>query len=165
MSYGSYSRGDDRYDDRSSYRGGYGGGDRHGGGGGGSRFGGGGGGGRGGGDSMGNLGAGLRSIQWDLSKLPVFEKNFYIEHPAVSQRSDSHAEEWRRSHSITVQGRGIPKPVLTFEEASMPEYVLKEVLKQGFQKRKFHSLFACSYSINILPFYNCIVGAMMYMKE
>ncbi len=30
------------------------------------------------------------------------------------------------------QGEGIPKPVMSFEEASMPEYVLKEVLKQGF---------------------------------
>lgn len=28
------------------------------------------------------------------------------------------------------------KPVMTFEEASMPEYVLKEVLKQGFDKRE-----------------------------
>ena len=31
-------------------------------------------------------------------------------------------------------GEGIPKPVMTFEEASMPEYVLTEVLKQGFEK-------------------------------
>lgn len=29
------------------------------------------------------------------------------------------------------------QPVFTFEEASMPEYVLKEVLKQGFTQRKF----------------------------
>jgi len=81
-----------------------------------------------------NLGANLRSIHWDLSKLPVFEKNFYIEHPAVSGRSDASAEEWRRENEITIVGKGIPKPVHTFEEASMPEYVLKEVLKQGFTK-------------------------------
>jgi ATP-dependent RNA helicase DDX5/DBP2 len=31
--------------------------------------------------------------------------------------------------------------VFTFEEASMPEYVLKEVLKQGFTKRKNKFLF------------------------
>lgn len=35
---------------------------------------------------------------------------------------------------INIQGDGIPKPVMTFEEASMPEYVLREVLKQGFQR-------------------------------
>ncbi len=43
---------------------------------------------------------------------------------------------WLQTHLITalliLQGEGVPKPVLTFEEASMPEYVLKEVLKQGF---------------------------------
>jgi len=64
--------------------------------------------------------------------MPVFEKNFYIEHPGVAARSDAQGEEWRRSHSISVIGHGIPKPVMTFEEASMPEYVLREVMKQGF---------------------------------
>jgi ATP-dependent RNA helicase DDX5/DBP2 len=57
------SRSDGRYDDRSSFRG------NGGGGGGGGRF---------GGDSMSALGANLRNIDWDISKLPVFEKNFYI---------------------------------------------------------------------------------------
>lgn len=56
-----------------------------------------------------NLGANLRSIHWDLSKLPVFEKNFYIEHPAVSARSDASAEEWRRDNEISIIGKGIPK--------------------------------------------------------
>lgn len=65
-------------------------------------------------------------------RLPKFEKNFYIEHPAVASRSARDADEWRRSVGIVIQGEGIPKPVLTFDEASMPEYVLKEVLKQGF---------------------------------
>lgn len=74
------------------------------------------------------------NIQWDLSKLPVFEKNFYIEHPAVSARSEEEATNWRRGEGINVIGQGIPKPVMTFEEASMPEYVLSEVLKQGFDK-------------------------------
>lgn len=132
--------------------GGYGGGG--GGYGGGGGFGGGGG---RGGDRMGGLGAGkldcltagetgradelcnvssagLRNIQWDLAKLPKFEKNFYIEHPDVRRRPDEEADRWRQKHSITVNGKGVPKPVYTFEEASMPEYVLQEVLKQGFDK-------------------------------
>ena len=69
---------------------------------------------------MGQLGSGLRTIQWDLSKLPVFEKNFYIEHPAVSYRPEIVSEDWRRSKEITIIGKGIPKPVFSFEEASMP---------------------------------------------
>jgi ATP-dependent RNA helicase DDX5/DBP2 len=80
------------------------------------------------------LGSGLREIQWDLSQLPVFEKNFYIEHPDVSARSEAEAERYRRDRQVTVEGRGVPKPVLTFDEASMPDYVLSEVLKQGFKE-------------------------------
>jgi ATP-dependent RNA helicase DDX5/DBP2 len=95
MSHYGNSR-DDRYNDRSSYRGGGGGGM----GGGGGRF---------GGDSMGAMGDKLRSIQWDLSSLPVFEKNFYIEHPAVTQRDDRWADDWRKNEAITVIGHGIPK--------------------------------------------------------
>lgn len=83
---------------------------------------------------MGNIGDKLRNIQWDISALPVFEKNFYIEHPAVTKRDEQSAEAWRAEQGITVIGRGVPKPVFTFDEASMPEYVLKEVLKQGFTK-------------------------------
>ena len=67
-------------------------------------------------------------------RLPKFEKNFYIEHPAVTARSDREGESWRASVGIVIQGEGVPKPVMTFEEASMPEYVLKEVLKQGFPR-------------------------------
>jgi len=59
--------------------------------------------------SGGSLGSKLYNIHWDLSKLPVFEKNFYIEHPAVTKRSEADADSWRRSHEITVQGKGIPK--------------------------------------------------------
>jgi len=33
-----------------------------------------------------------------------------------------------------VQGSGVPKPCLTFDEASMPEYILSEVKKCGFEK-------------------------------
>lgn len=108
--------GGDRYGDRGGDR--YG--DR-----GGDRYGGGGGGGGGSFGSSSNLGAGLRSIQWDLSKLPNFEKNFYIEHPRVSARSEPDAVEWRRQNEISIVGQGIPKPVFDFEEASMPEYVLR----------------------------------------
>jgi len=64
---------------------------------------------------MGALGAGLRAIQWDLSQLPVFEKNFYMEHPHVTGRSDHEAQRWRQQHSIVIQGEGVPKPTLTFE--------------------------------------------------
>jgi hypothetical protein len=107
--------------------GGYGGGD-----GGGSYSGGGygGGGGNYGGES--NFGSNLHNIDFSKEQLVPFEKDFYMEHPDVSKRSEKEAEEWRASKHIVVKGHDIPKPVLTFEEASMPEYILSEVLKCGF---------------------------------
>ncbi|GMI24281.1 hypothetical protein TeGR_g13064, partial [Tetraparma gracilis] len=55
-------------------------------------------------------------------------------HPAVSGRSDEEANKWRESVGIVINGPGVPKPCMTFEEASMPAYVLNEVMKQGFEK-------------------------------
>jgi ATP-dependent RNA helicase DDX5/DBP2 len=110
--YGASNSYDDRYSDKSSYRGGGGGGGGKFGGGGGS-YGGGGGSYGGGSQGMGGMGANLKTIHWDLSSLPVFEKNFYIEHPAVSKRDENFSEKWRRDHQISIIGRGVPKVTLT----------------------------------------------------
>lgn len=55
------------------------------------------------------MGANLKSINWNLNELPLFEKNFYIEHPNVRARTEEESDAWRRSNNITVIGRGIPK--------------------------------------------------------
>jgi ATP-dependent RNA helicase DDX5/DBP2 len=99
------------------------------GGGGGGGYGGGGGGAYGGGST---LGSNLHNIDFSKEQLVPFEKNFYLEHPEVTKRSEKEAEEWRASKNISVTGRDVPKPVLTFEEASMPEYILSEVLNCKF---------------------------------
>jgi ATP-dependent RNA helicase DDX5/DBP2 len=46
--------------------------------------------------------------------------------------SQEEVDEWRRKHEITVYGVNVPKPVRTFEEASVPEFMLKEIIKAGF---------------------------------
>jgi ATP-dependent RNA helicase DDX5/DBP2 len=56
----------------------------------------------------------------DFSNLPKFEKNFYLEHPAVRARTDADIEAYRNSRQIHVYGDGVPKPVTNFEEASFP---------------------------------------------
>lgn len=56
----------------------------------------------------------------DFSNLPVFEKNFYHEHPAVTARSTEDVETYRKLRDIHVQGEGVPKPCTTFDEASFP---------------------------------------------
>jgi len=145
----SYYAGDSRGSDYTSRQagghggsapsyGGYSGGAQSGGGGG---YGGGGGGyggadgyGGGGPRGMDGAGANLQNVDFAKEQLVLFEKDFYIEHPDVSKRSEAEAEAWRTSKQIVVLGQGVPKPVLTFDEASMPEYILSEVLKQGFDR-------------------------------
>lgn len=82
-----------------------------------------------------NLGQNLSNLDYSkVQDLVPFEKDFYIEHPDVTKRSDQDADQWRAGKNISVNGRDVPKPVFTFEEASMPEYILSEVLKCGFDK-------------------------------
>jgi len=127
---GGYGGSSGGYGGRSGGGGGssYGGG---GGGGGGNSYGGGGG---GGGFSNSNLGGGLNQIDFSKTELVPFEKDFYIEHPEVTKRSEEEAGAWRASKQMCIEGQGVPKACMTFEEASMPEYILNEVLKQGFDK-------------------------------
>jgi len=56
----------------------------------------------------------------DFSSLAPFEKNFYIEHPAVAARNEADVQAYRQLREIHVEGAGIPKPVVTFDEASFP---------------------------------------------
>ena len=86
--------------------------------------------------SMGdNLGNGLSQIDYNkVTDLVPFEKDFYIEHPDVSKRPEEEANAWRASKGIVVNGTDVPKPVFTFDEASMPQYILTEVIKCGFDK-------------------------------
>ncbi|TFK47757.1 DEAD-domain-containing protein [Heliocybe sulcata] len=81
---------------------------------------------------MSNLGGGLRNINWDMERLPKFEKNFYVEDKRVAARSDREIEEYRRAKEIRTQGRGVPRPVTSFEEAAFPEYIMSTIRAQGF---------------------------------
>eukprot|EP00058_Branchiostoma_floridae_P013817 XP_002599305.1 hypothetical protein BRAFLDRAFT_64339 [Branchiostoma floridae] len=75
----------------------------------------------------------LRKPKWDLSKLPRFEKNFYREHPNVSNMSQVAAEQYLTERQITVRGREVPKPVTTFAEGSFPDYVMEEIARSNFE--------------------------------
>lgn len=114
--------------------GGYGGGSNGYGGGGGGYGGGDRGGYGGGGDRMNNLGAGLKTQSWDLASMPKFEKHFYHEDPAISARSEEDVARFRKESQMTIQGRDVPRPVETFDEAGFPSYVMNEVKAQGFAK-------------------------------
>jgi ATP-dependent RNA helicase DDX5/DBP2 len=86
----------------------------------------------GGGDKMSNLGANLKEQHWDMATMPRFEKSFYKENENVANRSARDVDAFRREKEISVQGRNVPRPVESFEEAGFPAYVMSEVKAQGF---------------------------------
>uniref|UniRef100_A0A8D8QF13 RNA helicase n=2 Tax=Cacopsylla melanoneura TaxID=428564 RepID=A0A8D8QF13_9HEMI len=114
---------------RSGGGGGYGGGGGGGYGGGGSRFGGGGD--RGGRGKNSTMGGALRAINW--GDLAPFEKNFFHPAPSVLNRHPAEVQAFREKHQMTLKGNA-PNPIEEFSEANFPDYVLKEVKKQGFDR-------------------------------
>ncbi|XP_017493142.1 PREDICTED: ATP-dependent RNA helicase p62 [Rhagoletis zephyria] len=106
------------------------GGGRGGGFGGGSGFGGGNGGYGGGGGRGGTQDITLSSV--DFSNLQPFKKNFYQEHPIVANRSPYEVQRFRDEHEITIRGNA-PNPIQDFSEAYFPDYVSKEIRRQGYK--------------------------------
>ncbi|XP_076312283.1 putative ATP-dependent RNA helicase DDX17 isoform X1 [Tachypleus tridentatus] len=76
----------------------------------------------------------LRKPKWDLSKLMPFQKNFYMEHPAVTSRPQHEMEMFRRMHKITVRGRSVPSHVQEFHECNFPDYVIAAIKQQNYIK-------------------------------
>lgn len=81
---------------------------------------------------MAALGAGLKTQHWDMATLPRFEKSFYKEDEQVAKRSARDVDAFRREKEISIQGKNVPRPVETFDEAGFPAYVMSEVKAQGF---------------------------------
>jgi ATP-dependent RNA helicase DDX5/DBP2 len=54
------------------------------------------------------------------SSTAPFEKKFYHEHPDVTARSEVDIKTYREEKKIHVEGKGTPRPVTSFEEASFP---------------------------------------------
>ncbi|XVE56334.1 hypothetical protein DITRI_Ditri04bG0001100 [Diplodiscus trichospermus] len=107
--------------------------------------------GRGGGRGRGGRGDGVGrayggrhggSSKWDLDTVSLprqsfgnlvpFEKNFYVESPAVRRMTEQEAMAYRRTREITVQGHDVPKPIRMFHEANFPDYCLEVIAKLGF---------------------------------
>lgn len=66
-------------------------------------------------------------------ELTPFEKNFYMEHPAVRALSPGEVNSWRAEHRIEVSDSRAPKPVRTFLEAAFPEFLIAELEVSGFR--------------------------------
>ncbi|GMS81943.1 hypothetical protein PENTCL1PPCAC_4118, partial [Pristionchus entomophagus] len=143
-----------RYNDRSGgggYGGGYGGDRGDGGGsrggyrgGGGGGYGGGGyGGGRSGYGGEGAFGGGrggqfsaggrLGQIDWSQEALEPANKDLYKENPAVTERAQSEIDQWITANQVTLEGRGIPRPVFELSEAPFRREIV-DMLTHQFQK-------------------------------
>jgi len=81
-----------------------------------------------------DLGSGLVAPQWDLITLAPFKKELYQEHPKVTARSKRKVEAYRSKRNITVSGEDVPNPIQKFKESNFPDYCMKEIKKQGYDK-------------------------------
>ncbi|XP_015590834.1 ATP-dependent RNA helicase dbp2 isoform X2 [Cephus cinctus] len=94
-------------------------------------------GGNGGGSGRGGLkgkqpGGALRKLNWDIRSLEPLRKDFYVEHPAVRNRSPEEVSKFRQDAEITVKGDDVPNPIQYFEEGNFPSYVMEGIRRQGY---------------------------------
>lgn len=77
-------------------------------------------------------GGALRKPRWGQIELQPFTKNFYVPHSNVLERSVQEVEKYRHEKEITVKGNKVPDPIMYFNDVSWPDYVQREIQKQGF---------------------------------
>jgi len=73
----------------------------------------------------------LPRVDWKRLNLPPFKKNFYKEHPKVTERSEIESKRFLNEKEITVRGN-CPKPISSFEESGLPRYILNSIKNLGF---------------------------------
>ncbi|KAH8035494.1 hypothetical protein HPB51_005776 [Rhipicephalus microplus] len=61
----------------------------------------------------------------------AFQKDLYSEHIVTARRSASEVDVYRKDNEITITGRAVPKPILSFSETNFPDCVTKVLRAQG----------------------------------
>ncbi|XP_012523407.1 ATP-dependent RNA helicase dbp2 [Monomorium pharaonis] len=79
-------------------------------------------------------GGNLKRVNWDLCTLEPLHKDFYIEHPAVRNRSNEEVNRFRENAEITVKGEHVPNPIQSFEEGNFPPYIMESIRKEGYSQ-------------------------------
>lgn len=75
----------------------------------------------------------LTQPDWASTQLSEFKKDFYTPNSIVQQRTPYEIEAFRAEHAITIRGRA-PNPIINFDEINMPDYVMNEIRRQGYEK-------------------------------
>jgi len=76
----------------------------------------------------------LRRPKWEDFQLVPFEKNFYTPAPNLVNALPKDVERYRCEREITIMkgGAACPNPITNFEDAGLPDYVLREFNRKGF---------------------------------
>jgi len=78
-----------------------------------------------------DVGDSLQPPDWSSRTLTPFTKDFYVPHPTTESRAESEVQEYLAKNKITIDGNA-PKPIMSFEEANFPDYVMKRVMQEGY---------------------------------
>ncbi|CAH0754578.1 unnamed protein product [Bemisia tabaci] len=71
--------------------------------------------------------------RWNDRQLTEFKKDFYQPHENVLRRSQEEIEKYRTDNGIFVFG-DVPAPILSFEEANLPDYVNEVIRSSRMEK-------------------------------
>ncbi|KFM57729.1 putative ATP-dependent RNA helicase DDX5, partial [Stegodyphus mimosarum] len=69
-----------------------------------------------------------------MKTMQAVQKNFYCEHPNITNLSENDVEDYRNSLEITVRGRKAPRPICDFYEGNFPDYISRALMEQKFEK-------------------------------
>ena len=84
-------------------------------------------------DNKTELGKGLKQIDWSKEDLIPFNKNLHVDHPEVASTPSETFRKFLSDANISIKGIApIPKPILKFEHAQLPDYVLRLLKTEGF---------------------------------
>lgn len=85
-------------------------------------------------NSLNDLDGTLIKPVWNDVDLKPFLKNFYVPHKNDSNRTENDIKNYRDGKEIIVRGSNIPNPNECFEEGNFPDYIMDEILRQGFSE-------------------------------
>jgi ATP-dependent RNA helicase DDX5/DBP2 len=83
---------------------------------------------------QGELGSRLTKVAWENEELVPFKKDIHVEHPELKAMPNDVCRNFLQSSNITIKGMApIPKPMLKFDHAQLPDYILNLFKSEQFQ--------------------------------
>ena len=75
----------------------------------------------------------MKAVDWNqVTNLIQVVKNFYKECPSVQARTNEEVVKWREENKVRVVGNSPMKPILSFAEAGLPQYLMKIIQRKFF---------------------------------